>query len=100
EMRARLFRRQRADARVLGRDLEHADPRAVRRRRARDALLRRLTAAGIDARGRLARVPYLVEERSEVAADARDTRRRPVLDDHGAALRVVARHDAAKGCFA
>src|SRR5690606_18257276 len=98
EMGAGLLGAQLADARVLGRYVQHPDARAVLRRRERDAVLVRLAAVAIDERRRLARVPDLVEQRTEIAADPRDARRRPVLDDYGPALGVVARDDAAKRC--
>src|SRR5690606_32158673 len=98
EMGARLLRRDRAEARILGRNVEHPDPRAVLRRRERDAVLVRLAARAIDARRRLARVPDLVEQRPELAADTRDARRRAVLDDDGAPALIVPRDDPTKGC--
>src|SRR5690606_38787881 len=98
EMRAGLLRRDRAEARILRRDIEHANPRAVLRRCERDAVLVRLAARTVDARRRLARVPNLVKQRPELAADTRDPRRRPVLEDDRSSAGVVSRDDTAKGC--
>ena len=96
EMRARLLRRELRDARIFRRHFEHADARAVLRRRELDAFLGRLARGAVDAGGALARVPDLEEQRPVLAADARDARRRRVLENDGAALRVVARDDAAE----
>src|SRR5690606_7692964 len=85
EVRACLFGRDRREARILGRYLEHANPRAVLRRRENDAVLGRLAARAVDARRRLARVPDLVEQRSALAADPSDAGRGAVLEDDRAA---------------
>src|SRR5690606_5347858 len=58
---ARLLRRQLRDARVLRRHFEHANARAVLRRRELNAFLGRLAGGAVDSRRRLARVPYLEE---------------------------------------
>src|SRR5690606_36182398 len=100
EMRARLLGRDRREARILGRYLEHANSRAVLRRRENDAVLGRLAARAVDPRRRLARVPDLVEQRAALAADSRDAGRGAVLEDDRASLGIVPGHDTAKGCFA
>ena len=81
---------------VLRRHVEHADARAVPGRRQLDALLGRFAGGAVDARRCFARVPHFEEQRAMLAADARHAWSGRILDDDGAAQRVMAGDDAAE----
>src|ERR1700733_16155411 len=96
-MSASLLRRHRLETCVIGRDLEHPDAGTVLRWREADACLGRLGGGSVDACGRFARVPDLVEERAVSATDSLDARWRSVFLNDSVAAGVVARDDAANG---
>src|SRR5215469_18501786 len=94
-MRLDLLRRERTQARIVGRDIKHADARAVLRRCELDAALGRLAGGTIDRGGCGPGVPNLEEQRSVTPTDALHARYRAILLDDGSPALVVAGDDSA-----
>src|SRR5690606_1447732 len=99
EVGARLGGSHAVEARIVGRNVEHADAGPVSGWRESNPAFLRFARGGVDRRRRRTCVPDLVEQRPYRTADTLDSWNRSVFLDHGPSLSIVPGDDPANTCF-